>query len=181
MFAETESRENEIETQNASECLVVKTIEQIGTPWRRNVIYALTEGDKRFNELKRATGVRSITITPFRRATTRSRSRRSESGPDECSLVLASNQSPRHETELFVHSFEMVRQFRRVLHIDVFVDLREGEFSSPCPDPFEFVLRNGDGTRNINPCVVSEKAKNIRRRTVLRRCLSYLLPVLRRC
>ena len=68
MCAETESREKEIETQNASECLVIKTIERIGTPWQMNVIYALTEGEKRFNELKRATGVRSKTITRFRRA-----------------------------------------------------------------------------------------------------------------
>lgn len=63
MSAETDSRQNEIETQNASACPVVQAIEQIGTPWRMNVIYALKEGEKRFNELKRAKGARSKTLS----------------------------------------------------------------------------------------------------------------------
>ncbi|MDS0477176.1 helix-turn-helix domain-containing protein [Natrinema sp. 1APR25-10V2] len=63
MSAETDSRQNEIETQNASACPVVQAIDQIGTPWRLNVIYALKEGEQRFNELKRATGARSKTLS----------------------------------------------------------------------------------------------------------------------
>ncbi|MFC6864274.1 winged helix-turn-helix transcriptional regulator [Halomicroarcula sp. GCM10025817] len=63
MSAETESRQHEIEKQNASACPVVRAIDQIGTPWRMNVIYALREGEKRFNELKRATGARSKTLS----------------------------------------------------------------------------------------------------------------------
>lgn len=63
MSAETESRQNEVERQNASACPVVQAIDQIGTPWRMNIIYALREGEKRFNELKRATGARSKTLS----------------------------------------------------------------------------------------------------------------------
>lgn len=63
MSAETESRQNEIEAQNASACPVIEAIDQIGTPWRMNIIYALKEGERRFNELKRATGARSKTLS----------------------------------------------------------------------------------------------------------------------
>ena len=63
MSAETESRKREIETRNASACPVVKAIDRVGTPWRMNVIYALEEGEQRFNELKRATGARSKTLS----------------------------------------------------------------------------------------------------------------------
>ncbi|MFY4815535.1 winged helix-turn-helix transcriptional regulator [Halorubrum salsamenti] len=63
MSAETESRQNEIEKQNASACPVIQAIDQIGTPWRMNIIYALREGEKRFNELKRSTGARSKTLS----------------------------------------------------------------------------------------------------------------------
>lgn len=37
--------------------------ERIGTPWRLNVLHALETGEKRFNELKRATGARSKTLS----------------------------------------------------------------------------------------------------------------------
>lgn len=63
MSAETESRRAEIKTQNASACPVIQAIDQIGTPWRMNVIHALEDGEKRFNELKRATGARSKTLS----------------------------------------------------------------------------------------------------------------------
>lgn len=63
MSAETESRRDEIKTQNASACPVIQAIDQIGTPWRMNVIHALEDGEKRFNELKRATGARSKTLS----------------------------------------------------------------------------------------------------------------------
>jgi DNA-binding HxlR family transcriptional regulator len=63
MPAETDSRQREIEAQNASACPVVQAIEQVGTPWRMNVVYALESGERRFNELKRATGARSKTLS----------------------------------------------------------------------------------------------------------------------
>lgn len=63
MSAETDARQHEIETQNASACPVIQAIDQIGTPWRMNVVYALRDGEKRFNELKRATGARSKTLS----------------------------------------------------------------------------------------------------------------------
>lgn len=63
MSAETDARQNEIETQNASACPVIAAIDQVGTPWRMNIIYALKEGEQRFNELKRATGARSKTLS----------------------------------------------------------------------------------------------------------------------
>ena len=61
--AETDSRRDEIEARNASACPVVQAIEKVGTPWRMNVVYALEEGEKRFNELKRTTGARSKTLS----------------------------------------------------------------------------------------------------------------------
>jgi DNA-binding HxlR family transcriptional regulator len=63
MSAETDSRQHEIETQNAAACPVVEAIEQVGTPWRLNVIYALREGEQRFNDIKRATEARSKTLS----------------------------------------------------------------------------------------------------------------------
>lgn len=63
MSAETESRQADIERQNASACPVVSTIDQVGTPWRMNVIHALTDGEQRFNELKRSTGASSRTLS----------------------------------------------------------------------------------------------------------------------
>jgi DNA-binding HxlR family transcriptional regulator len=61
--AETDSRRHEVETRNASACPVVRALDRVGTPWRVNVVYALEEGEKRFNELKRATGARSKTLS----------------------------------------------------------------------------------------------------------------------
>jgi DNA-binding HxlR family transcriptional regulator len=63
MSAETEPRQHEIEAKNASACPVVQAIDEVGTPWRMNIIYALDGGEKRFNELKRATGARSKTLS----------------------------------------------------------------------------------------------------------------------
>ncbi|MBX0324381.1 helix-turn-helix transcriptional regulator [Halomicroarcula sp. F13] len=63
MAAETEARQKEIEEENATACPVIHAIDQIGTPWRMNVIHALRDGEKRFNELKRATGARSKTLS----------------------------------------------------------------------------------------------------------------------
>ncbi|WP_276274129.1 winged helix-turn-helix transcriptional regulator [Haloarcula litorea] len=63
MCAESESRQEDIEQQNDSACPIVSTIDQIGTPWRVNVIHALKDGEQRFNELKRSTGARSKTLS----------------------------------------------------------------------------------------------------------------------
>lgn len=63
MSAETEERQHEIETQNASACPVIGALDEVGTPWRMNVIFALATGEKRFNGLKRATGARSKTLS----------------------------------------------------------------------------------------------------------------------
>jgi len=59
----TDSRQESIETHNASACPVVNAISQVGTPWRLNVVYALQDGEHRFNELKRATDARSKTLS----------------------------------------------------------------------------------------------------------------------
>jgi DNA-binding HxlR family transcriptional regulator len=61
--AETDARQSAIETHNADACPVVEAIEQVGTPWRLNVLYALREGEQRFNELQRATDARSKTLS----------------------------------------------------------------------------------------------------------------------
>ena len=59
----TDSRQESVETHNASACPVVSAISQVGTPWRLNVVYALQDGELRFNELKRATDARSKTLS----------------------------------------------------------------------------------------------------------------------
>ena len=63
MSAESDARQDAIETQNASACPVVHAVEAIGTPWRLNVIHALEERERRFNDLKRATEARSKTLS----------------------------------------------------------------------------------------------------------------------
>jgi DNA-binding HxlR family transcriptional regulator len=61
--ADTDSRQNEVERRNASACPVIEAIDQVGTPWRMNAVYALEGGEQRFNDLKRATGARSKTLS----------------------------------------------------------------------------------------------------------------------
>jgi DNA-binding HxlR family transcriptional regulator len=63
MTAETDARRQAVETQNAAACPVVEAIDQVGTPWRLNVVHALDGGEKRFNDLKRATDARSKTLS----------------------------------------------------------------------------------------------------------------------
>ena len=63
MATDTDSRSQEIRSQNAPACPVVTAVEHVGTPWRLNVLYALQEGEKRFNELKRSTSARSKTLS----------------------------------------------------------------------------------------------------------------------
>lgn len=52
-----------VEDQNATACAVVEAIEQIGAQWRLIVLEDLTDGEKRFNELKRSTGASSRTLS----------------------------------------------------------------------------------------------------------------------
>ena len=47
----------------ASACPVVESMEQIGSKWRLVVLHDLTDGEKRFNELKRSTEASSRTLS----------------------------------------------------------------------------------------------------------------------
>jgi len=49
--------------ESGEACAVIDAIEQIGSAWRLVVINDLTEGEKRFNELKRSTGASSRTLS----------------------------------------------------------------------------------------------------------------------
>ena len=44
-------------------CPVVDSLEQIGSKWRLVVLHDLSEGEKRFNELKRSTEASSRTLS----------------------------------------------------------------------------------------------------------------------
>jgi len=44
-------------------CPVVETIEQIGSEWRLVVLHELQSGERRFNELKRATDASARTLS----------------------------------------------------------------------------------------------------------------------
>jgi DNA-binding HxlR family transcriptional regulator len=57
------TREEATDARNAAACPVVQTLEAMGTPWRLHVLYALRDGELRFNQLKRATGGRSKTVS----------------------------------------------------------------------------------------------------------------------
>lgn len=57
--SEANPRENPV--PNA--CPVVESMDQIGSRWRLVVLHDLTEGEKRFNELKRSTDASSRTLS----------------------------------------------------------------------------------------------------------------------
>jgi DNA-binding HxlR family transcriptional regulator len=57
------TRHEEVQSKNADACPVVQALDTVGTPWRLQVLYALQESELRFNELKRATGGRSKTVS----------------------------------------------------------------------------------------------------------------------
>jgi DNA-binding HxlR family transcriptional regulator len=44
-------------------CVVIDSLEQIGSQWRLIVLHDLQEGEKRFNELKRSTDASSRTLS----------------------------------------------------------------------------------------------------------------------
>lgn len=56
-------RQQEIHSKNAAACPVVKALDTVATPWRLQILYALRGSELRFNELKRATGGRSKTVS----------------------------------------------------------------------------------------------------------------------
>ena len=59
----TTSRNDDIHMKNAEACPVVQVLDTVGTQWRLQVLYALRDSELRFNELKRATGGRSKTVS----------------------------------------------------------------------------------------------------------------------
>ena len=60
MSSETFSEE---ERPNAGACPVVESLEQVGSKWRLVVLHELQNGERRFNELKRATDASSRTLS----------------------------------------------------------------------------------------------------------------------
>lgn len=62
-MSKSKTRQQELHSKNADACPVVKAIETVGTQWRLQVLYALQGSEMRFNELKRATGGRSKTLS----------------------------------------------------------------------------------------------------------------------
>jgi DNA-binding HxlR family transcriptional regulator len=52
-----------VEERNADVCGVVEAVDEIGSEWRLVVLHGLAEGEHRFNELKRATGASSRTLS----------------------------------------------------------------------------------------------------------------------
>lgn len=59
----SDTRHRDVRSKNADACPVVQTIDTVGTPWRLQILYALQGSELRFNELKRATGGRSKTLS----------------------------------------------------------------------------------------------------------------------
>jgi DNA-binding HxlR family transcriptional regulator len=53
----------EEEQTNAAACPVVESLEQVGSKWRLVVLHELQDGERRFNELKRATDASSRTLS----------------------------------------------------------------------------------------------------------------------
>ncbi|MFB6135826.1 MAG: winged helix-turn-helix transcriptional regulator [Halobacteriaceae archaeon] len=49
--------------RNDDACPTVKALEVVGEQWRLHVLYALRNGELRFNELKRETGASSRTLS----------------------------------------------------------------------------------------------------------------------
>jgi DNA-binding HxlR family transcriptional regulator len=60
----TETTQLEEETvADEGPCAVIDSLEQIGSKWRLVVLHDLSEGEKRFNELKTSTGASSRTLS----------------------------------------------------------------------------------------------------------------------
>lgn len=63
MSPKTATESESVEKRNAEICPVVEAVEQIGSEWRLIVLQELTDGEQRFNELKRSTGANSRTLS----------------------------------------------------------------------------------------------------------------------
>ena len=59
----TTSPTDDVHTKNAVAYPVVQALDTVGTQWRLQILYALRDSELRFNELKRATGGRSKTVS----------------------------------------------------------------------------------------------------------------------
>ena len=53
----------EVRELTPTACAGVQSLDQFGTKWRLRILYNLFEGDHRFNELKRASGASSYTLS----------------------------------------------------------------------------------------------------------------------
>lgn len=62
-MATTTTRQEEVRSKNVEACPLVQAVETVGTPWRLQILYALRDAELRFNEIKRATGGRSKTVS----------------------------------------------------------------------------------------------------------------------
>jgi DNA-binding HxlR family transcriptional regulator len=62
-MASAQTRQEELHSKNVEACPVVQAMDAFGTPWRLQILYALRDSELRFNELKRATGGRSKTVS----------------------------------------------------------------------------------------------------------------------
>lgn len=62
-MATTSHPQSDVQSKNNDACPIVQALETVGTPWRLQILYALRDGELRFNELKRATGGRSKTVS----------------------------------------------------------------------------------------------------------------------
>jgi DNA-binding HxlR family transcriptional regulator len=57
------SSNEDLAALNAGACPTVESLDVIGTQWRLNVLYALQDGEQRFNGLKESTGASSRTLS----------------------------------------------------------------------------------------------------------------------
>ena len=57
------SSNDDIYMKDAEASPVVQVLDTVGTRWRLRILYALRDSELRFNELKRATGGRSKTVS----------------------------------------------------------------------------------------------------------------------
>jgi Predicted transcriptional regulators len=62
-MATSSTHQQEVQSKNVEVCPVVQALDAVGTPWRLQTLYALRDSELPFNELKRATGGRSKTIS----------------------------------------------------------------------------------------------------------------------
>ncbi|WP_336360868.1 winged helix-turn-helix transcriptional regulator [Haladaptatus sp. ZSTT2] len=58
-----QSHDADEEKYSEDACVVIDSLQQIGSQWRLIVLHDLQEGEKRFNELKRSTDASSRTLS----------------------------------------------------------------------------------------------------------------------